>query len=154
MENKIYRCEDGRLYTGNGRHRKLYWSPALISDFKRLYPTTPDKELADIYCVGVTYIRRKGVELGLRKDRAYIKELVKHRLFLANIELRRLGYPGRVKPGEVRNPFGKGGFLKGYTMSEEVKKKIISKRAEYISNHREQVIEHCRHMVACRQRKS
>lgn len=66
---------DGRLSVCEAHSTSIYWTGNMISDLKRHYATTKNKELADLLGVSMRTINRKAKELGLVKDEAWMVEV-------------------------------------------------------------------------------
>ena len=79
---------DGRLYN-YGTHRTLYWTPQMISDLRRYFPTASNREVSEILGIDRNIIGAKAKELGLSKSDAYMQKLHKERGFMASISRKR-----------------------------------------------------------------
>lgn len=53
---------------------RIYWSPNMLSELKRYFPTSPNKEVAELLGVSERTMQRKAKELGLTKNKRYISE--------------------------------------------------------------------------------
>lgn len=67
--------KDGRYVVCNKQSTSILWTGNMISDLKRYYATTKNKDLADLLGVSMRTINRKAKELGLEKDRAWLIEV-------------------------------------------------------------------------------
>ena len=117
-----YDKDTGKLWLRNGRGRSLVWTSQMLSDMRRLFPTTKNDELAGIMGVGVRTMVRKARELGLEKDGEWLSGMWRDHVRMAHMMSRALGYPGRIMPGEHRNPDGE--FKAGSVHSQEERRKI------------------------------
>lgn len=97
----VYVGSDGRLYNHQRYKTMIYWSPQMIADMKRYYPTTLNEELAGILNVSQRTLTRKARELGLEKDRSWLREIWEERRLMAQVESKRRGYPGCFKKGNM-----------------------------------------------------
>ena len=103
---RLHKKPDGIRYDSNGRklmHRgygcRIYWDGNMLSMLRRHYPTTTNKELADILGVGARTIVRKARELGLKKDEPWQKKMRREYALVANVASVRSGKGGWFKPG-------------------------------------------------------
>ena len=70
-----------------------------IDEFKRLYPNTPNKELATMFGLCVDYVGKKAFELGVKKDKEYLREI------------QRRPNSGQFKKGHITHNKGKKDFF-------------------------------------------
>lgn len=78
---KVWKNNKGQLVQrSSGRGVKLYWSSAMIEKLKRLFPTTPNRELAAELGIGLSTLRNKARELDLWKDPDYLEETNRRKL--------------------------------------------------------------------------
>ena len=101
-----YDLETGRAWRRTGRSRRIEWTSQMLSDLRRLFARTKNEELAGILGVGVRTMVRKARELGLEKDGEWLSGMWRDHARMAHMMSRALGYPGRIMPGEHRNPDG------------------------------------------------
>lgn len=111
---RVMRKKDGVVTIG--------WSGSMLAELRRLFPVTKNDELAGILGVGVRTMVRKARELGLEKDGEWLSGMWRDHVRMAHMMSRALGYPGRIMPGEHRNPDGE--FKAGCVHSEEDRRKI------------------------------
>lgn len=81
----IYIGKDGRVWQHNHLTTRLYWSPQKIADIKRYFPTTINEECAAILGVSVRTLIRKARELGLAKDKEWLKEILRDNQIIATV---------------------------------------------------------------------
>lgn len=117
-----YDRDTGKLWLRKGRGRSLVWTSQMLSDLRRLFARTKNEELAGILGVGVSTMVRKARELGLEKDGEWLSGMWRDHVRMAHMMSRALGYPGRIMPGEHRNPDGE--YKAGRVHSEEDRRKI------------------------------
>lgn len=102
-----YDYHSGRMMLRNNKSLRIYWTSQMIADIKRWFGTTRNSELAEILNVSRTSIIRKARELGLSKDPDWLVSVEKGNLFLANIEIKKMGYPTAYKKGNIPHNKGK-----------------------------------------------
>lgn len=129
-----YDRETGRLWRQEGRGRRIEWTGRMLSDLRRLFARTKNEELAGILGVGVRTMVRKARELGLEKDGEWLSGMWRDHVRMAHMMSRALGYPGRIMPGEHRNPDGE--FKKGCAQPEAVRVKSLESRKRYAMSHK------------------
>ncbi len=117
-----YDKDTGKLWLRKGRGKSLVWTSQMLSDLRRLFPTTKNEELAGILGVGVRTVVRKAREMGLEKDKEWLRTLWKENIRMGHMMSRALGYPGSIKKGEHRNPEGE--FKRGRVADEDWRKKL------------------------------
>ena len=117
-----YDLETGKAWRRTGRSRRIEWTSQMLSDLRRLFARTKNEELAGILGVGVRTMVCKARELGLEKDGEWLSGMWRDHVRMAHMMSRALGYPGRIMPGEHRNPDGE--FKAGCVHSEEDRRKI------------------------------
>ena len=71
-----------------GKKVSIYWTPNMISDLKRYFPTTSNAELVEIFGVSLRSIGRQAQKLGLVKDKEYIRSVKKEMSIMGNITQR------------------------------------------------------------------
>ena len=100
--NRLHKKPDGLRYDpGTGRTidkkglaRRIHWSGQMLSDLRRMFPTEPNKEVAEYVGVSVRTLIRKARELGLRKDPDWLHQMWEDNRRLAHFVSRARGYPG------------------------------------------------------------
>lgn len=97
----LYVGDDGRIYNHQRYKTMIFWSPQMISDLKRYFPTTLNEELAGILNVSPRTMVRKARELGLEKDKVWLRAIWEERRLMAHVESKRRGYPGSFKKGNM-----------------------------------------------------
>lgn len=98
----IFMGEDGRWRIHNRCATRIYWTPQMISDLKRFFPTTLNDELAEILMVSPRTLIRKARELGIEKDKKWLQDIWAERRMLANARSKELGYPGTYTMNKER----------------------------------------------------
>lgn len=97
----LYVGDDGRIYNHQRYKTMIFWSPQMIADLKRYFPTTLNEELAGILNVSPRTMVRKARELGLEKDKVWLRAIWEERRLMAHVESKRRGYPGCFKKGNM-----------------------------------------------------
>ena len=100
----------------------ILWSGSMLAELRRLFPVTKNEEIAGVLGVSVRTMIRKARELGLKKDDGWLSGVWDDNRKMAHMMSRALGYPGRIMPGEHRNPDGE--YKAGRVHSEEDRRKI------------------------------
>lgn len=70
-------------------------------EFKRLYPTTPNKTLAQMFCISIDYAGKKAHQLGVKKNKEYLTKICQRE------------NTGQFKKGHVSHNKGKKGVFFG-----------------------------------------
>lgn len=103
---KKHKKPDGITYDNNGRKMihdgyaiRIYWDGNMLSMLRRHYPTTTDKEMAEILGVSLRTMKRKALELGLQKDIQWQRKMRRESAMIANLASVRSGKGGWFKPG-------------------------------------------------------
>ena len=117
-----YDRDTGKLWLRKGRGRSLVWTSQMLSDMRRLFPTTKNDELAGVLGLAVRTVVRKAREMGLEKDKEWLRTIWKENVRMGHMMSRAKGYPGRIMPGEHRNPEGE--FKRGRVADEDWRKKL------------------------------
>lgn len=86
---KIFMNDKGQWSIRQGRRAAIYWTGNMLSDLKRNYPTTKNKELSEILGVSVRTLIRKARELGLEKDKEWSREVSAFNGFMGYYESKR-----------------------------------------------------------------
>lgn len=79
----IYINDKGQWMRRQGKKAVLHWTGNMISELKRYFPTTKNKELAELIGVSERTIVRKARELGLEKDAEWQKNMSRNNGFYA-----------------------------------------------------------------------
>lgn len=106
----------------------------MISDLKRYFSTTKDREMRDLLGVTISTLRRKAKSLGLRKDKEWLRKTNQELARIAFAFHKAKGYPGSFKKG-VR--YGRQ-FEIGNKESAETRAKRIASLKMYYMTHREE----------------
>lgn len=78
MHRKLNRLVDHKGYS-----TRIFWNENMISIMRRYYHNTINNELSDMLGVSERTVTRKARELGLEKDKDFIKEISKDNLLIA-----------------------------------------------------------------------
>lgn len=106
----------------------------MISDLKRYYPTTKNRELCDLLGVKMTTLEKKARVFGLKKDKEWLRKTNQELARIAFAFHKAKGYPGSFKKG-VR--YGRQ-FEIGNKETEESRAKRIASLKYYYMTHREE----------------
>ena len=90
-----------RAMEHKGAGTRIYWSPQMISELRRWYPTKLNAEVAELLGLSVRTIIRKARELGLVKDPEWLAAIWDERRYWASVARKAKGYPGCFKPGNM-----------------------------------------------------
>ena len=102
QKDGIYYCpRRRRTMEHRGCATSIYWSPSMLNDLRRWFPTTLNNELAEIFGVSPRTLIRKARALGLVKDPHWLAEIWEERRLMAQIRSKQLGHPGTFKPGNI-----------------------------------------------------
>ena len=71
-----------------GKRASIYWTPNMVSDLKRYFPTTSNAELVEIFGMSHRSITRQAQKLGLVKDSEYIRSVKKEMSMMGHIKKR------------------------------------------------------------------
>lgn len=123
---RVMRKKDGVVTIG--------WSGSMLAELRRLFPVTKNEEIAGVLGVSVRTMIRKARELGLKKDDVWLSGVWDDNRKMAQMMSRALGYPGRIMPGEHRNPEGE--FKAGCVHSEESRRKQAASMRRYAMAHK------------------
>lgn len=81
-EKRIERGDDGHLYVVQGRRRILMWTPQMLSDLRRYYPDTPNKEMEEIMGIKSHIIIDKAHKIGVYKSSEFLTRMRKEQVLL------------------------------------------------------------------------
>lgn len=123
-EGTFYSEKHGRIIVHHGYSTRIFWSKDMLDYLKQHYATTLNDELAGCLGVSPRTMIRKARELGLEKDKVWLRGVYEERRKMAQVECKRKGYPGGFKKGVRYNPDGE--FKKGHVESDETKAKRIA----------------------------
>lgn len=99
-----YYNKRGQLVVHKGAMTQIVWTGQMIEDLRRWYPNSKNEELAGILSVSVRTMVRKARELGLYKDREWMRAISRQNVHQAQVFSRIHGYPGSIQKGEHRSP--------------------------------------------------
>ena len=87
---QIYMSGDGKVKKRSLRgHPYIFWNGNMLSDLKRYYPNTSNRDMVELLGVSERTIVRKARELGLEKSEEYVSKVNKGKSFLAHMEKRK-----------------------------------------------------------------
>lgn len=86
---QVYMGDEGRLLRRSKGHPCIFWNGNMLSDLKKHYPNTSNRDMVDLLGVSERTIVRKARELGLEKSDEYVSKVNKGKSFLAHIEKRK-----------------------------------------------------------------
>lgn len=95
------RVSDGRNMLHQGYATSIFWSPQMIADLNRFFPTNTNQECAELLGLSVRTVVRKARQLGLQKDPDWLRNIWNQNRFLACVAARSKGYPGTFKKGNM-----------------------------------------------------
>ena len=84
-----YDRDTGKLWLRKGRGRSLVWTSQMLSDMRRLFPTTRNDELAGVLGLAVRTVVRKAREMGLDKDKEWLRTIWKTNIRMGQIDVYR-----------------------------------------------------------------
>lgn len=119
MTRVFFDTSSGKLMEHDRYAVRLYWSPQMLADLKRHFPTTRNEECAEMLGVSVRTLVRKAREVGIEKDPHWIKGVWNHNRLMAQASTRLHGNLGCFKKGVHYNPAGE--FKKGHISSRRVR---------------------------------
>ena len=96
-----YNSGKGKIMEHKGYATSIHWTPQMIADLRRWFPTTLNEELAGILGVSQRTMIRKARELGLQKNPEWLKQIWNECRMIAHAESKRKGYPGAFKKGNM-----------------------------------------------------
>lgn len=91
----------GRMMKKKQYAISIFWSPQMLSDMQKLFPTTLNQDLADILGVSIRTITRKARELGLQKNKKWLDNIWEERRKMAQLASMVKGYPGKFPKGHI-----------------------------------------------------
>ena len=100
----FYSEKHGRIVTREGYATRIFWNTSMLDYLRQHFATTLNEELAGCLGVSSRTMLRKARELGLKKDKAWLKALWNENRKYAHFVSRRHGYPGCIKPGQHLSP--------------------------------------------------
>ena len=86
---QIYMGDEGKLLKRSQGHPCIFWNGNMLSELKRYYPNTSNRDMVDLLGVSERTIVRKARELGLEKSEEYVSKVNKGKSFLAHMEKRK-----------------------------------------------------------------
>lgn len=109
MKTGTIYMRDGRKYIKTKFGVALYWDSAMLHVMNTYFPNTDNAEVAELCGVSERTVTRKARELGLVKDKEWIRSITKRGMTVAHAKNKTQGNPGMFKKGH------KGGrkFKKG-----------------------------------------
>lgn len=89
----------------NGKAISIHWDGNMLSIIRKYYPISNTSEVAEMLGVSVASVQRKVRKLGLKKDREYMRSMIKEKQFFAT--LASLKSPNRNKFEKGHTPWNK-----------------------------------------------
>ena len=89
----------GRPSDKTGKAISIHWDGNMLSIIKKHYPTSTTMEVAEMLGVSVSSVYRKVRELGLKKDREYMRSMMKEKQFFATLASAKSESHSRFKKG-------------------------------------------------------
>lgn len=120
-EGVRYHPSYGLIMEHKGHALRIHWSAQMTDYLRRHFSTTLNEDLAEWLGVSLRTMIRKARELGLEKDKDWLRRIWEERRLMAHMSARRKGYPGCFKKGERANPAGE--FKPGHKPTEEQRAK-------------------------------
>lgn len=132
-DGRFFHHAYGRVMEHEGYSLHIYWNADMIDYLKRHFARTLNEELAG--CLGVSQrtMLRKARELGLRKDREWLRAVYREHGRLASAVSKKMGYPGGWKKGQHPNPATE--FKPGHVLSDEAKRKQAESMRRWYETH-------------------
>lgn len=78
--------DKGQYINYQGRKKSIHWTGNMLSDLKRHYPTTKNKELAELLGVSERTLVRKARELGIGKNPEWLACVSRTNGFIGYLE--------------------------------------------------------------------
>ena len=100
----FYSDKHGRIVTRDHYATRIFWSKDMIDYLKANYATTLNEDLSDCLGVSPRTMVRKARDLGLQKDRSWLREIWDGRRLMAHVASKKLGYPGSFQKGQHASP--------------------------------------------------
>lgn len=121
----------GRVWEHRGYSKHIYWSRQMLDDLRSMYPTTFNYDLAHILGVSSRTMIRKARELGLEKDREWLRGVYRENVRVACCLNKVHGNKGQFKKGVRSSPDTefKSGRRKPLTDEQEAKRRESLKRS-------------------------
>lgn len=79
----------GQWVKREGRWPSVLWTGNMLSLLKRHFPTTRNRELAELIGVGLWVLKKKAKELGLKKDKEWVRSIRRESGYLGYYESKR-----------------------------------------------------------------
>lgn len=126
--------KDGKLYEHKGYATRIFWSRQMLDDLRRLFPVTPNEELAGYFGVSLRTLIRKAREINVAKDPEWLAKTWDRNRDWAHMAARRKGYPGAFEKGVRANPETE--FKPGHQLTEEQRERKNKHTRDYWTLHR------------------
>lgn len=123
-EGTFYSEKHGRIVVHHGYSVRIHWNKDMLDYLKQNYATTLNEELAGCLGVSPRTMIRKARELGLEKDKVWLRGIYEERIRMAMAIAKKNGNPGGFKKGVRYHTDGE--FKKGHVESDETKAKRIA----------------------------
>ena len=99
-----YSAKHGRIVTKDHYATRIFWNRDMIDFLKANYATTLNEELSGQLGVSCRTVIRKARELGLEKDKSWLRGIWDERRLIAHVVSKKMGYPGSFKKGYHASP--------------------------------------------------
>jgi len=97
-----YDKKQGRMMSRGSRGRpSVYWTPQMVSELRRYYPTTINSELEELFGVSRMTIFNMARKLGLKKNEAWLQKIIQENAHLGLLSIKKNGSLGRFKKGNI-----------------------------------------------------
>lgn len=100
----FYSSKHGRIVTRDHYSTRIFWSKDMLDYLKANYATTLNEELGGCLGVSPRTVIRKARELGLSKDKEWLRKIWDERRMIAHIVSKTKGYPGSFQKGQHASP--------------------------------------------------
>lgn len=92
-----------------GKAISIHWDGNMLSIIRKHYPTSNTAEVAEMLGVSVSSVQRKARKLGLKKNREYMRSMMKEKQFFATLasakSANRNQFPKGHTPWNKRNEY-------------------------------------------------
>lgn len=145
-----YSEKHGRVVEHHGYATSVFWNKDMLDYLKQHFATTLNEELAGCLGVSPRTMIRKARELGLEKDKVWLRGIYEERRIMATAIAKRKGNPGGFPKGVCSYP--EGAFKKGHVESEETKAKRVESYRRWCRLHPDKLKERALKAAATRRK--
>lgn len=85
----------------NGKAISIHWDGNMLSIIRKYYPISNTAEVAEMLGVSVASVQRKVRKLGLKKDREYMRSMMKQKQFYATLASSKSPIHSRFEKGHT-----------------------------------------------------